>query len=128
MANPSPPNFSLILAGNRWINPDGTPTTYFFRLIVNLFAISGNGQPPSVTDITNVTLSQGSASNGPDYSRQMADLQTLQMSVPDPSGRISTLERQVADLQEIVMSLRKTQDLNPVMAQLAALTALTMGA
>jgi hypothetical protein len=124
--NPSPPNFSLIQGQVPWVNKDGTPTTYFFRLLQNIFLASGGGTPPSVTDITNVTFSQNGAS-GPDYSRQIADLAATLQSQPNPAGRIATLERQVADLQAIILTLERGIDLTPLQSQINNLNALVMG-
>ena len=123
----SPPNFSMILQDTRWINPDGKPTTYFFRLIGNLFNAAGAGTPPSVTDIVLNTYSQ-SVSGGPDYDRKIADLLTLMMGIPDPSGRIAALEAQIADLQKQISALRSPLSINGIQSQVDALTALTMGA
>jgi hypothetical protein len=123
-ASASPPNFNLILAGNRWVNPDGTPTPYFFRLFQNLFLASGAGQPPSVTDITNYTFSQDTSVE--DYSGQISETAALQMTISDLSGQVATLERQVADLQELIMNVQNPPDTG-INRQVDALTAIVMG-
>lgn len=125
MANTSPPNFSIIQAGHRWINSDGTPTQVFFRLIVNMFLAGGAGSPPSVTDVTNITLSQNPI-NGRDYDRVIADLTTIMAALPNPAGRIAALERRVTDLETINQQLQRTVDLNPMQKQIDTLTALVM--
>ena len=122
----SPPNFSMILQHVKWIEADGKPTTYFFRLLSNIFNAVGAGQPPSVTEVVTNTFSQSNRS-GADHDRAIADLMTLLMSIPDTQGRIATLERQVANLQ-MQLAVRNPPDINPLIARVDALTALTMGA
>lgn len=119
-------NFSIIQAGHRWINDDGTPTTWFFRLINNMFAAAGGGSPPNLTQVTNNTFSQN-ARGGTDYARQIADLQTVLAGSPSVAGRIAYLERQVADLQAQLADLRRPPDIAPLRQGLDVLTALTFG-
>lgn len=121
----SPPNFSILQAGTPWVNKDGTPTTYFFRLIYNIFQAAGSGTPPFLTEVADLAFSQGTRS-GPDYDRQIADITTLLSSLPDPAGRIATLERRIAELEALIQEQRRTVDLNPLATRVDSLTAFSL--
>lgn len=117
----SPPNFSLILANNRWINNNGTPTTYFFRLIENLFSAAGEGDPLYLDQLAALAFSQ---SQGVDYSNDVSQNETLQALASDPSARIQQLERQVADLHSMIflMLAKNTSSIEASITNLAAYT------
>lgn len=123
----SPPNFGLIQGQVPWVNRDGTPTTYFFRLIANLFAAAGSGTPPFLAEVSALAIAEGTRA-GRDYDRQNADISMLLASLPDPAGRIAALERRIADLEQMLYeSQSPTQDLNPMKTQVDNLTAYVMG-
>ena len=61
--------------------------------------VLANGSGATIVEISNSALFKA---KGTDYSRQIADLQTMLETLPNPAGRIATLERQVADLQQLL--------------------------
>lgn len=124
----SPPNFSMIQAGQPWVNKDGTPTTAFFRLVNNLFHAAGAGSTSniSLSGLINEAFS-GNIRHGTDYERQIADVVTLLSTLPNPEGRIATLEKRIADLEQMLYESKRTVDLNPMQTQLDNVTAYVMG-
>lgn len=117
-------NFSIIQAGHPWVNRDGTPTPYFFRLIVNMFEAGGGGKPPGTASIVNYTFSQNQ-SGGRDAERNVSDITTALSTYPNSTGRIAALEKRIVELEQIIYESR-TVDVNPMQKQIDRLTALVM--
>jgi len=66
--------------------------------------VLSNGSGATTLELADLGLLKAS---GTDYDRQIADLRALWASLPNPAGRIAALERQVADLQQLVYSALK---------------------
>jgi hypothetical protein len=64
--------------------------------------VPANGQGATTAQLANMALLKAT---GPDYERQIADLQSALITAPNPAGRIAALEKQVADLTLLVASL-----------------------
>lgn len=127
MSSPSPPSFSVIQAGHRWIKPDGTPETWFYRFILNIFNAAGSGTPPFLAEVSNLSI-LSTTRPGTDYDRKIADLTRLISSLPNPSGRIAALEARIASLEKQLHEAQSRRvDLNPLNNRVEQLTALVMG-
>jgi hypothetical protein len=59
------------------------------------------GSGATLTELVDLAVT---VPRGPDYERQLADLRTALASLPNPAGRIATLEKRVADLEKLVAS------------------------
>lgn len=125
---PTPPPYSLTpFQPGRWINPNGTPTTEFFRFIVNLFQSAGSGQAGTnlatltalVTTLQNdETATEAALSALTDYvmTTREVDLSNIQnaimelfayvMTTRGLNSTVSALQRQVSDLQALVLTAR----------------------
>lgn len=114
------------------VGDDGRPTHNWWRWFNNMFAITGSGQ--ATATLVDVISSQylPSSPSGPDYSRQIADLQTMIAAIPrtvstqdfqqvttdlaslynwvasisNTAGAVAELDGKVRGLQTYVASLR----------------------
>ena len=85
-------------------NQDGTVTVAhdWWLFLYNLAEqVLSNG-----SGATTAELAQGAffRASGTDYEHQIAALGMLTAALPNPAGRIATLERELADLQSLVYS------------------------
>lgn len=87
-AGASPPNFSIIQSGSAWVNKDGTPTPYFFRLISNMFNSAGSGSPPNLTELTKTLFSESSSTHIARLEKRIADLERLLLQRPPRGERV----------------------------------------
>jgi hypothetical protein len=83
-------------------NADGSVTLDkdWFLLLYNLCQqVLGNGDGSSLQGQVYLALSP---LRGTDHDRQIADLTTMLSALPDPAGRIATLEQRVSQLEQLV--------------------------
>lgn len=76
--------FSIIEAGQRWVNPDGTPTQYFFRLFNNI--VSAVGPAVALGGFSPIFQSGYVVYTGPGSTFQANIAFEFGTNIPNPSG------------------------------------------
>jgi len=133
MSIPTPQNFSIVPPQERICDPKtGIISRSWWRYFQQIFALLGGYQAgtsgnPTLSAVAAVAYSEFGRS-GPDYGREIGDLDIGLQSLPNSSGRIAQLEARVARLEILVAFLAGPKlDLIPLQREADMTRAFTMG-